>query len=154
MDAGIVPFGQEEKIPHWCNTGSPRSRSRTERIQSTILGRDAGFVRCPSVIRVGLSFVSADPLEVVEKLMGAAGITEPEMLRARYPSPAEPCICRAERGSHLLPVETSPRDEVLAQVLILALSTPCLYDPGRPLLITRTSLTRRLELFDARGYYV
>jgi hypothetical protein len=154
MNACIAPFGQEERNPLWCNSGGPRSRSRTEQIRSTILGKDDGFVRCPSVIRVGLSFGAADPLEVVEKLMDAAGITEPEMLRARYPAPAEPCICQAERRAQLLPVETSPRDEVLAQVLILALSTPCLYDPGRPLLITRKSLIRRLELFDARGYYV
>jgi hypothetical protein len=38
-------------------------------------------------------------------------------------------------------------------VLILGLSTPYLFDPARPVLLTRASLTRCLEIFDAEGYY-
>jgi len=143
----------EEHRSYWLNSGAPRSRTRTEKLNSTLLGNDQGFVRCPSVIRVGLAFGSADPLEVVEELLGDAGITDPQMLRERYEAPQEPCICRLDPRPRLLRVWESGRDTVLRQVLILALSTPCLYDPSRPLLLTRKSLTRTLELFDGRGFY-
>jgi hypothetical protein len=37
--------------------------------------------------------------------------------------------------------------------MVLGLCTPFRYDPGRPLLWTRTSLTRRLELFSGQEFY-
>ena len=43
--------------------------------------------------------------------------------------------------------------ELLRQVLLLGLCTPHFYDPRRPVLLTRASLGRRLELYVERGFY-
>jgi hypothetical protein len=48
---------------------------------------------------------------------------------------------------------TEPTRAILRCVLILGLCTPYLYDPSRPVLLTRASLTRCLELFEGEGYY-
>jgi len=153
MSTVLMCTTQEPYLPQWLNTGGPRSRSRSERLYSTILGKDRGSVRCPRVIQVALDFGAADPLEVVARLLEEAGIHDPEMLRGRFDVPREPCICQASRSPSSLSVEGGGRSEVLRQVLILGLSTSFHYDPGRPLLFTRTSLTRRLDVYDARGFY-
>ena len=44
-------------------------------------------------------------------------------------------------------------DDALFQALVLGLCTPWRYDPGRPVLWTRTSLTRQLELFNGQEFY-
>jgi hypothetical protein len=46
-----------------------------------------------------------------------------------------------------------PASDALYQALVLGLCTAWCYDPRRPVLWTRTSLTRQLELFDGRGFY-
>ena len=51
------------------------------------------------------------------------------------------------------PVKTLVPVDALYQALVLGLCTPWRYDPDRPVLWTRTSLTRQLELFDGRGFY-
>ena len=43
---------------------------------------------------------------------------------------------------------------VLRHALILGLSTAHLFDPGRPVIWTETSLTRRLELYNPLGFYI
>lgn len=153
MSASIVLPERDIALPHWFNMGGPKSRTRSERLRSTILGNDDGIVQCPRVIRVGLGFREADPLEVLDGLLREANVTDPEDLRSRYALPTEPCICRRDRKPRPLQVTAKSRDKVFRQLLILGLSTEFQYDPGRPLLFTRTSLTRRLELFDGRGFY-
>ena len=123
------------------------------RLRSSVLHNDDGIVRCPRIIRVGLNFRGADPLEVLEDLLNEADVTDPELLRSRYALPAEPCICRRDPNPRPLQVTAKSRDKVFRQVLILDLSTGVYYDPSPPLLFTRTSLTRRLELFDVTGFY-
>ena len=153
MNVDLALPEREIAPPHWFNTGGPQSRTRTERLRSTILRNDDGIVHCPRIIRVGLVFRDKDPLEVLEELLKEAGVTDPETLRSRYALPTEPCICRRDPNPRPLQVTAKARDKVFRQVLILGLSTGVQYDPGRPLLFTRTSLTRRLELFDGRGFY-
>ena len=52
-------------------------------------------------------------------------------------------------------VSASPTaNDALFQALMLGLCTAWCYDPRRPVLWTRASLTRHLELFDGRGFYV
>ena len=131
----------------------PRSRTRTQHIRATVLGAGDGPLSCPLVIRVALDFGKRDPLVAVEALLRRARIREPEALRERFALPAEPCICREWREPVPLSVAEASRDEVLAQVLLLALCTPHHFDPRRPVLLTRASLTRRLELFAGRGFY-
>jgi hypothetical protein len=42
---------------------------------------------------------------------------------------------------------------VLEQALVLGLSTKSLFDPTRPVIWTRASLTRRLNLYEVEGFY-
>jgi len=137
----------------YLNSGGPRSRTRTQHIGATLLGADEGQVSCPLVISLALDFGTRDPLAAVNALLRRARIREPEALRERFALPAEPCICREWREPVPLSVATAGADEVLAQVLLLGLCTPHHFDPRRPVLLTRTSLTRRLQLYAGRGFY-
>lgn len=135
------------------NSGGPKSRTRTQHIRATVLGAGEGPLSCPLVISLALDFGKRDPLVAVEALLRRARIREPEALRERFALPAEPCICREWREPVPLSVAEAPRDEVLVQVLLLALCTPHHFDPRRPVLLTRASLTRRLQLYAGRGFY-
>ena len=135
------------------NSGGPSSRTRTERIRSTVLGDDEGPIRCPPVLRVAIDFGSRDPLECVSRWLRRAGFADGKEARTAFDLPPSPCICRAD------PAPQPPRASSLAAcdglrlALLLGLCTPWLYDPGRPLLWTRASLTRRLVLYDGGGFY-
>jgi hypothetical protein len=130
------------------------SRTRTERIQCSLLGQDADWIRCPRVIRLGLDFGDRDPLDTLRGLLGAEGALTPEDLRPRFPLPGRALICRplASDAARLCVHDTDP-PEVLRQALLLGLCTAHRFDPGRPVLWTRTSVTRALELFDPEGFY-
>jgi hypothetical protein len=52
-----------------------------------------------------------------------------------------------------IPVEGASDDAVLEQALLLGLCTAFQYDPARPVLWTRASLTRCVEMHDAAGFY-
>lgn len=136
------------------NVGGPMSRTRTERIQCSLLGQDEDWIRCPSVIRLGLAFGRNDPLKTLRRILRAADLLTPEDLRARMGVPERPLICRPlpPEVGRLVVKEAEP-DEVLRQALLLGLCTAHRFDPERPVLWTRTSVTRALELFDPEGFY-
>jgi len=137
------------------NSGGPAGRQRSQPVVSSIFGKDDGFVRCPRVISLGLRFEDGDdPVAVIRKLLEEEGFAGPESLRPEFELPAEPLICLPfpyARGR--LDVHAGPRREVLRQALMLGLCTIQLYDPGRPVLWTKASLTRALDVFDQRGFY-
>ena len=89
----------------------------------------------------------------VRRLLKACGFADEREARAALVLPVEPCLCRPDPAAQAPHVGTLAPMDALYQALVLGLCTPCYYDPGRPLLWTRTSLTRRLELFDGRGFY-
>ncbi|MBK6900453.1 MAG: hypothetical protein IPH09_14790 [bacterium] len=136
------------------NMGGPMSRTRTETIVSSLLGRGDGTIRCPCVLRIGLSFESAVCVDVIERLLDEAGFADPEELRARFPHPDRRLACRplpADVGR--VSVARGARDAVLRQAFLLGLCTAQIYDPARPVLWTEASLGRGLELFDLGGFY-
>ena len=135
------------------NSGGPMSRTRIECLSATVLGRDDGAIRCPRVLRVGLDFGGRNPLTCVRDLLASCGFSDEHEARHRIVLPHEPCLCRPDRSPRPVPIETLGADAALYQALVLGLCTPWRYDPGRPVLWTRTSLTRQLELFDGRGFY-
>lgn len=135
------------------NSGGPMSRRRTERLSATVLGRDDGAIRCPRVMRVGLDFGGQNPLTLVRDLLATCGFSDEQEARSAIALPLEPCLCRADTAPRPVPIETLDADAALYQALVLGLCTPWRYDPGRPVLWTRTSLTRHLELFDGGGFY-
>jgi len=131
----------------------PRGRQRRERIASTLLGRDDGPIRCPRLIRIGFDLTAGqDPLEILEALLFDAGCRTPEELRRAIPLPQRPYLCRPDTGPPPCSLG-APGAEVLRHGLILGLCTAQLYDPARPVLWTRGSLSRALELFDPEGFY-
>ena len=135
------------------NSGGPRSRSRTQRLTTTVLGDEAGPIRCPSVLRVGLDFGDADPLAIIRDLLRNCGFDDEAEARAAVALPPAPCICRADAFVPAKPITALEPDAALYQALVLGLCTPWRYDPERPVLWTRTSLTRRLELFSGQEFY-
>jgi hypothetical protein len=137
------------------NTGGPMSRQRTERLQYSIF-QGGGALRLPLCLYVGLEFPKrVDPVEAILEVMTLCG----------YGSPGEARLALADRlparMMAALPCQRSARctvgeDDarfVLEQALVLGLSTARVYDPSRPVLWTRASLTRRLELYDLGGFY-
>lgn len=152
IGAEVFP-GREPGPEVWLNSGGPMSRTRSVRIVSSLLGK-SGAIRCPRVMQVGLNFGRTDPVEVVRAALATLGIADPEELRTRYEVPDQPCICREARAYSAPLASRLSRREVLRHALILGLSTAFLYDPGRPVMLTRASLTRRLELYSGEGFYV
>ena len=92
--------------------------------------------------------------ERYNNLLADVGLEHPEDLRDYVDIPGGPLICRPDPAPRRITVKRHGRTRgILRHILILGLSTPYLYDPSRPLLLTRASLTRCLELFDGEGYY-
>jgi hypothetical protein len=140
--------------PLHANMGGPMSRTRKESVCSTLLGRDGGPIRCPRVIRLGLDFGEAAPLEILARILAEEGHGSPEDLRGECPLPEGRLVCRPlPPGTARLPVASGARPEVLRQALMLGLCTAQLFDPLRPVLWTQASLSRCLELFDPAGFY-
>jgi hypothetical protein len=137
------------------NAGGPMSRSHSERISSTLLGRDDGAIRCPRSLRLGLTFPSrADPVKMMETLLHDSSYASAEDLRDEFALPPGRLICRPlDPAAPRLVVRGGDAREVLKQALLLGLCTAQLFDAGRPVLWTQTSLTRGLELFDPAGFY-
>ena len=152
----ILPNEEMEELiaEYRANSGGPMSRTRTEHIQLTLLGRDAGDIDCPLVLRLGLDFGEANPRSMLNSLLEQAGLLTPEDLRGRVELPPGPLLCRPLPESiPRLEVATAEPDEVLRQALLLGLCTAQRFDPERPVIWTSASLGRALELFDPRGFY-
>jgi hypothetical protein len=142
------------KLDHLANSGGPMSRTRKERIHATLLGNDDGAIRCPRVVRVGINCPSADPVEVVTRLLAEEGFGTPEDLRDEFDIPGGRLLARPFPGyGGLVHTSYDARRDVLWNALVLGLCTAQVYDPARPVLWTEASLTRRLELFDPAGFY-
>jgi len=151
---GLSFPGTAKRRPLSANMGGPMSRTRKERVSSTLLGRDGGPIRCPRVIRLGLDFGGKAPVETLGRILAEEGYGSQEDLREDFPLPERRLVCRPlPGGAERLPVATGARAEVLRQALMLGLCTAQLFDPLRPVLWTEASLARGLELFDPAGFY-
>ena len=142
------------RLDQLANSGGPYSRTRKERIRSTLLGNDDGLVRCPRIVRVGINFPDADPVEMLAGLLAEEGFGSPEDLRNEFDIPRGRLLARPFQGyGGLVHSSYDARRDVLWNALVLGLCTAQIYDPSRPVLWTQASLTRRLELFDPYGFY-
>jgi hypothetical protein len=159
------------------NSGGPMSRTRQEHIKSSLLGSRDGVVRCPRRISLCLRFdrdslwgvefpgdsdevlrkkrqPEPTPVEYLESLLKDEGLRDPEELRKRYILPQNKLICGPWTNvEDPLFVYDSSNYDVLEQALMLGLCTAQMFDPGRPVLWTETSLTRAVELFDPGSFY-
>ena len=154
MQAAVFPGAGIPPVLR-ANMGGPMSRTRTERVRTTLLGRDDNVIRCPRVIRLGLRFESGiDPVAQLETLLLMERIDSPEDLRQRFRIPPGRLICRPFTGKERrISVADPNRRRVLKQALMLGLCTAHLYDPARPVLWTTASLSRGLVLFEPQGFY-
>lgn len=138
----------------YANIGGPMSRTKKERISSSVLGNDDGAIHCPRVIRLGIDFGGRSPLESLETLLSEEGFSSPEDLRNEFIIPQGRLICRPLPESvSRMPFDKSPPFDILEQALLLGLCTAQIFDPERPVIWTETSITRGLELFDPAGFY-
>jgi hypothetical protein len=136
------------------NTGGPMSRHRTERVVASVLRDETSQIRLPCTLRAGLRFGHAEPLGCVLAALARLGLDDPEQLRTRYASPARPLLCRVVPDAPwAVDAASTPDAALLGQALLLGLCTPFQYDPARPVLWTRASLTRCVELHEAEGFY-
>ena len=151
---GLGAKDARREYPEWhCNTGGPMSRVRKEHLASTLLGRNDGLIDCPSVVRVALDFGADDPVEVMRQLLAEEGYGSAEDLKSDFEYPSDRLIRRRWNPHKAATVCSLARRSLLRDTLILGLCTEQLYDPARPVLWTRKSLTRPVELFDPRGFY-
>lgn len=133
--------------------GGPPSRTRRERIHSTLLGRDDGQIRCPRVIRLGFNLLPQEnPLDCLNTVLAEEGYGSPEDLKDDIAIPDRLYICRPSRENAPCTL-TASRGEILLQALMLGLCTTQLFDPARPVIWTLGSLTRVVDLFDPEGFY-
>ena len=146
-------FSWSVDLERLANSGGPCSRRRTERLSSTLLGRDDGAVSCPRVLRVALDFGRRHPLTWVRAVLKSCGFADEYTARAALALPTTPYLCRPDPAARPTPVDTLTPEDALYQALLLGLCTAWRYDPARPVLWTHASLTRHLELFDGGGFY-
>jgi len=152
LDRGVP--GLSRNVERIANTGGPSSRTRKERIRSTLLGNDNLLVRCPRILRVGIDFPNADPVDVLIGILHEEGYGDPEDLRGELEIPDHPLIARRyPETAGVVHASYDARRDILWNALVLGLCTAQVYDPSRPVLWTQASLTRRLELFDPAGFY-
>lgn len=138
----------------WANSGGPASRRRTERVLASLLRDETAPLRLPRVIRAGLHFGNREPLGAVLEALARSGLDDAELLRQRYSAPATPLLVRVVPNARWgVQVAHASDDSVLEQALLLGLCTAYQYDPARPVLWTRASLTRRVELYEPAGFY-
>jgi len=138
----------------WANSGGPASRRRTERVLASLLRDDSAPLQLPRVIRAGLHFGKREPLGAVLEALARTGLDDAELLRERYAASATPLLVRVVPHARWgVQVARASDDSVLEQALLLGLCTAYQYDPARPVLWTRASLTRRVELYEPAGFY-
>ena len=146
--------GRPRAAWRWCNSGGPMSRRRTERVSASLLRENCAPVRLPRVIRAALHFGGRDPLDAVLESLARSGLDDAELLRGRHAAPGTPLLVRVVPEARWgVRVADAADDAILEQALLLGLCTAWHYDPARPVLWTRASLTRRVELYEPMGFY-
>lgn len=107
----------------------------------------------PCLKRIALDFGKQDPLTLLHRLLAAEGLEDPEQLREAFHPPRRPLLCRAAASPQPRRVARANPRRVLEDALWLGLATPWLIDPRRPVLWTRASLTRGIEVYEPMGFY-
>jgi hypothetical protein len=136
------------------NSGSPMSRTRREQVKSSLLGKVVGKVKLPRLRTVGFAINEGrDPVTAAYDALARLGYRSPEDLRGVFDLPAGPRLVAPSLRIPELSLESLTDEALLAEALILGLCTKTMYDPTRPVVWTRASLSRRLEMFQTGGFY-
>lgn len=147
------PLALEGRTP-LANMGGPKSRTRRETVRSSLLGKRDGMVRCPRVREIGFALEEGcDYVARAYEALARVGCKSPEDLRKLFKLPPGPCLV-APSLKVRKPAFASLSDEaLLAEALLLGLCTKAVYDPRRPVVWTRASLSRNLGMFKTGGFY-
>ncbi|MBK7792706.1 MAG: hypothetical protein IPJ62_09415 [Betaproteobacteria bacterium] len=148
---GLVIIDRVAEIRRHANTGGPMSRTRTEVMASTLLGRDEYPIRCPRIVRLGIAFPDADPVELLTQMI-AEGLRQPGGPARRLEIPRRLVARPHTLNNGVVDISATPGATSLARA-DAGLCTSQIYDPARPVLWTQAALKRRLELFDPQGFY-
>jgi hypothetical protein len=140
-------------IGYGCNAGGPMSRRREQAIRASVLGTGRDGLRLPRVLGAAIDFGSSDPVPFVQRLLGRCGFENAEEACHELLPRIGPSICRESVSVKALSVRAAPPEAILRVALILGHATPFFFDPARPLIWTRSSLKRRLQLFNPRRFY-
>lgn len=136
------------------NMGGPRSRARKEQVKSSLLGKVIGKVQLPHLRTIGFAIEEGgDPVMAAYDALARLGYRSPEELRNVYELPASPCLVAPSPRVPESSLQSLTDEALLAEALILGLCTKTMYDPRRPVVWTRASLSRRLEMFHTGGFY-
>jgi hypothetical protein len=150
----IPPVFRQDPLARIANIGGPMSRSRTERIRCSLLGQDGGWIRCPSVIRVGLCFGRARPGRDGVPAARGAGLCRSGGPARVLLVPAAPLLCRADAAPSPLAVEAAEPRDVLEDALWLGLCTRLAAGPGASRAVDARPASRvALEVFEGEGFY-
>ena len=145
-DLDVAPHARD------CNSGAPMSRQRTLRLQASVLGT-SGPVSLPPVRTVAIDFTGSNPIDAVRRRLDGLGLSSAEEAKAALLPPLPRCLCVVDEMIPATRFTTLDPQELVVQALILGLSTPWLYDPSRPVIWTKTSLTRRIVLYETEEFY-
>jgi len=144
----------DAKARVWANSGGPASRRRSVRVVASVLRESSAKFRLQRGIRVGLEFHGRDPLQSVLEALARVGLDDAEALREWFDPHPTPLLARVVPDANFAAQVGWDSDEkILRQALLLGLCTAFHYDPSRPVLWTRASLTRRVELYEPAGFY-
>jgi hypothetical protein len=153
-----VMMGRTSIIDPWLlNMGSPMTRHHEESISGSLYGKpgghDDGSAKLACSLTIGLRFEpDDDPLEIVRDLMKSEGYSSQEDLKQNFSIPTISMLCVVTKLPKVIQI-TPKQNKFLFNALILGLCTSTHYDPTRPVIWTRTSLTRQLKLFTLGGFY-
>ena len=141
-------------LAHRPNSCGPASRTRRETVTASLLDDAPSPGHCRRLVTLGLRFPEgADPVDWVEEAMARSGHADVESLRESFVLPTEGLICAPAPEQARLPAEAIPIRLALEQALLLGLCNAAGYFPRRPVLWTRTALSRCLYLFEPGGFY-
>ena len=138
------------------NIGGPMSRTRIQKVSSSILGDRNRTIHWPRLFKIGIAFPdNRSPREYMEDFMERHKFTTPDECRKRIVLPSGTYFCRTvqcDEGSKIDTLSAHP-DEVLRAALILGLCNSNNFNVDRPVIWTDGRLARTVELYEIGSFY-
>ncbi len=145
--------------PYLCNSGGPRSRTRSESISLTLLGDRKRFGHWECTEIVFLRFPDrVSPRQWCLDALVRLGYSHPEDLLPLVQIPGKPLHARAVKkpgpidGDTPNPLAQASLQDLRA-ALILGKCTDELFDPAPPAIWSNRRLTRAIELYEPGDFY-
>jgi hypothetical protein len=149
--------GAVKGLDRFFNSGGPRTRTRKEPVNRSLLDNLQMKIHWPCGMVVGLKFPKGvSPVHYAEGLLGEAGYETPSgavTAQSDLPNSIHYCHPVDLGRSKLSQISPNSHAEFLRFALILGLCGPNYYDRNRPVIWTEGRLTRTVGLYLPRGFY-